>query len=371
MDRPEVVIIEAVRTPIGRGHREKGYYKEVHPAKLLSSCYVELLSRTGLDPLAVGDVISGCVMQYGEQSYNIARTAWLLAGLPYEVPATTIDRQCGSAQQAVNFGAALIAAGVVDVVIGAGVEHMGHNPLTNPFEGPGVAWTDELRQQYDVQVQSVGAELIADQWSVTREDMDEIALMSQQRAAQATAEGRFAREIVPFGVGEQMLTTDQGIRPDTSSERLAALKPAFDADGRITAGNASQISDGAAAVLLMSRSKAEELDLTPRARIVDQVAVGVDPRTMLTGPIPATQRLLERNRMTLADIDRHEVNEAFASVLVAWQRELDADLATVNVNGGAIALGHPVGATGARLITTLLHELERSDTEVGLSLIHI
>lgn len=366
MDRPEVVIIEAVRTPIGRGHREKGYYKEVHPAKLLSSCYVELLSRTGLDPLAVGDVISGCVMQYGEQSYNIARTAWLLAGLPYEVPATTIDRQCGSAQQAVNFGAALIAAGVVDVVIGAGVEHMGHNPLTNPFEGPGVAWTDELRQQYDVQVQSVGAELIADQWSVTREDMDEIALMSQQRAAQATAEGRFAREIVPFGVGEQMLTTDQGIRPDTSSERLAALKPAFDADGRITAGNASQISDGAAAVLLMSRSKAEELDLTPRARIVDQVAVGVDPRTMLTGPIPATQRLLERNRMTLADIDRHEVNEAFASVLVAWQRELDADLATVNVNGGAIALGHPVGATGARLITTLLHELERSDTEVGM-----
>ena len=366
MDRPEVVIIEAVRTPIGRGHREKGYYKEVHPAKLLSSCYVELLSRTGLDPLAVGDVISGCVMQYGEQSYNIARTAWLLAGLPYEVPATTIDRQCGSAQQAVNFGAALIAAGVVDVVIGAGVEHMGRNPLTNPFEGPGVAWTDELRQQYDVQVQSVGAELIADQWSVTREDMDEIALMSQQRAAQATAEGRFAREIVPFGVGEQMLTTDQGIRPDTSSERLAALKPAFDADGRITAGNASQISDGAAAVLLMSRSKAEELDLTPRARIVDQVAVGVDPRTMLTGPIPATQRLLERNRMTLADIDRHEVNEAFASVLVAWQRELDADLATVNVNGGAIALGHPVGATGARLITTLLHELERSDTEVGM-----
>jgi acetyl-CoA acyltransferase len=366
MDRPEVVIIEAVRTPIGRGHREKGYYKEVHPAKLLSSCYVELLRRTGLDPLVVGDVISGCVMQYGEQSYNIARTAWLLAGLPYEVPATTIDRQCGSAQQAVNFGAALIAAGVVDVVIGAGVEHMGHNPLTNPFEGPGVAWTDELRQQYDVQVQSVGAELIADQWSVTREDMDEIALMSQQRAAQATAEGRFEREIVPFGVGDQMLTIDQGIRSDTSSEGLAALKPAFDADGRITAGNASQISDGAAAVLLMSRSKAEELGLTPRARIVDQVAVGVDPRTMLTGPIPATQKLLERNGMTLADIDRHEVNEAFASVLVAWQRELDADLATVNVNGGAIALGHPVGATGARLITTLLHELERSDTEMGM-----
>lgn len=366
MDRPEAVIIEAVRTPIGRGHREKGYYKDVHPAKLLSSCYLELLSRTGLDPLEVGDVISGCVMQYGEQSYNIARTAWLLAGLPYEVPATTIDRQCGSAQQAVNFGAALIAAGVVDVVIGAGVEHMGHNPLTNPFEGPGVAWTEELRQQYDVQVQSVGAELIADQWSVTREDMDEIALISQQRAAQATAEGRFEREIVPVSVGEQVVTTDQGIRPDTSAEGLAGLRPAFAQDGRITAGNASQISDGAAAVLLMSSRKAQELGLTPRARVIDQVAVGVDPRTMLTGPIPATQKLLERNRMTLHDIDRHEVNEAFASVIVAWQRELDSDFDNVNVNGGAIALGHPVGATGARLITSLLYELERSDREVGM-----
>jgi acetyl-CoA acyltransferase len=362
----EVVIVEAVRTPIGRGHPEKGYYKDVHPAKLLSTCYSELLNRTGLDPHEVGDIITGCVSQYGEQRYNIARTGWLLAGLPYEVPATTVDRQCGSAQQGVNFGAALIAAGVVDVAIGAGVEHMGHNPLTDPFSGPGIAWTDELKEQYDVQVQSVGAELIADQWSVTREDMDEIGVLSQQRAAQATAEGRFEREIIPFPVNGDTVTADQGIRPDTSAEGLAALKPAFKEDGRITAGNASQISDGAAAVLLMAREKADALGLQPRAKVVDVIAVGVDPVSMLTGPIPATKQLLERNKMTMADVDLHEVNEAFASVIVAWQRELDADMDRVNVNGGAIALGHPVGATGARLITTALHELERSDKEVAM-----
>jgi acetyl-CoA acetyltransferase family protein len=362
----EVVIVEAVRTPIGRGHKEKGYYRDLHPAKLLSTCFTELFTRTGIAPMEVGDVISGCVMQYGEQSYNIARTAWLLADLPFEVPATTVDRQCGSAQQAVNFGSALIASGVVDVAIGAGIEHMGHNPLTNPFEGPGVAWTQELRDMHDVQVQSVGAELIADEWSVTREDMDEIGNLSQQRASRATTEGRFEREIVPIRVNGDTFTTDQGIRPGTSPEGLAALKPAFSADGRITAGNASQISDGASAVMLMSREKAEALGLRPRARIVDQVAVGVSPRTMLTGPIPATKKLLERNKMTIDDIDLHEVNEAFASVIVAWQRELGADLDRVNVNGGAIALGHPVGATGARLITSLLHELERSDKEVGM-----
>jgi acetyl-CoA acetyltransferase family protein len=362
----EVVIVEAVRTPIGRGHREKGYYKDVHPAKLLQTCYEELIRRTELDPSEVEDNISGCVMQYGEQSYNIARTAWLQAGYPVETPGTTVDRQCGSAQQAVNFGAALIAAGVNDVVIGAGVEHMGHNPLTNPFEGPGVAWTDELRNVYDVQVQSVAAELIADEWSVTREDMDEVGVMSQQRAAQATAEGRFDREIVAFAVNGDTFTSDQGIRPDTSAEGLASLKPAFTEDGRITAGNASQISDGAAAVLLMSRDKADSLGLRPRAKIVDQMAVGVDPRTMLTGPIPITQKMLERNGMALDDIDLYEINEAFASVIVAWQREVGADLARTNVNGGAIALGHPVGATGSRLITTMLHELERSDKELGL-----
>jgi acetyl-CoA acyltransferase len=367
MNDRDVVITEAVRTPIGRGNREKGYYKDTHPAALLATTYKALLERSGLNPLAVGDVLCGCVMQYGEQSYNIARTGWLQAGLPFDVPATTIDRQCGSAQQAVNFGAALIAAGVNDVVVAAGVEHMGHNPLTDPFANPsGVPWTEDLKAQYDVQVQSVGAELIADQWSVTREDMDEIGLRSQQAAARATEEGRFDREMVPVTVDGTTYTTDQGIRPGTTLEGLAALKPAFKEDGRITAGNASQISDGASAVMLMSRAKAEELGHTPRAVIVDQIAVGVDPVTMLTGPIPATQKLLERNKMTIDDIDLFEVNEAFASVIVAWQRELGADLDRVNVNGGAIALGHPVGSTGARLVTSILHELERSGKETGL-----
>jgi acetyl-CoA acyltransferase len=367
MSNRDVVITEAVRTPIGRGNREKGYYKNVHPAALLATTYSALLDRAGIDPLVVGDVLCGCVMQYGEQSYNIARTGWLQAGLPFEVPATTIERQCGSAQQAVNFGAALIAAGVNDVVVAAGVEHMGHNPLTDPFANPqGVPWTDDLKAQYDVQVQSVGAELIADQWSVSREDMDEIGVRSQQAAARATAEGRFDREMVPITVDGMTHTTDQGIRPGTTLEGLAALKPAFKEDGRITAGNASQISDGAAAVLLTTREKAAELGLKPRARIVDQIAVGVDPVSMLTGPLPATKKLLERNKMKIDDIDLFEVNEAFASVIVAWQRELGADLDRVNVNGGAIALGHPVGSTGARLITTILHELERSDKETGL-----
>lgn len=361
------VIIDAVRTPIGRGHREKGYYKDTHPASLLAACYRGLLERTGVDPLSVGDVLAGCVSQYGEQTYNIARTAWLQAGLPFEVPATTIDRQCGSAQQAVNFGAALIAAGIQDVVIAAGVEHMGHNPLVDPFDGPhGVAWTDELRSQYDVQVQSVGAELIADEWGVSRRDMDEIGVMSHQRAGTATEEGRFEREVIPMHIDGATVAKDQGIRPETTLDALTGLRPAFAADGRLTAGNSSQISDGAAAVLMTSQRKAEELELAPRAKIVDQVTVGVDPRTILTGPIPATQKLLERNALAMSDIDLFEVNEAFACVLVAWERELGADLDRVNVNGGAIALGHPVGATGTRLFATLLHELERTDQEIGI-----
>jgi acetyl-CoA acyltransferase len=367
MDSRSVVIVEAVRTPIGRGHKEKGYYKDVHPSVLLSTCLEAIIERTGVDPAVVEDVISGCVMQYGEQTYNIARSALLLAGFPDEVPGTTIDRQCGSAQQAVNFGAAMIASGAQEIVIGAGVEHMGHNPLVDPFDGPhGVAWTPELVEKSDIQVQSVGAELMADEWQVTREDMDAVSLMSQQRAAAAAGEGRFAREIVPIEVDGSTYDTDQGIRPGTTLEGLAALRPAFSEDGRLTAGNSSQISDGAAAVLLMSEAKAGELGLKPLARIVDHVSVGVSPRTMLTGPIPATRRLLERNGMTMDDIDLFEVNEAFASVIVAWERELGADLDRVNVNGGAIALGHPVGATGARLFATLAHELERSDKETGL-----
>jgi acetyl-CoA acyltransferase len=361
------VIVDAVRTPIGRGHREKGYYKDTHPATLLASCLQAVIERTGVDPAQVGDVLSGCVMQYGEQTYNIARTAWLQAGFPYTVPGTTIDRQCGSAQQAVNFAAAMIGAGVHDVVVAAGVEHMGHNPLVDPFDGPhGVAWTPELRAKSDIQVQSVGAELIADEWDVTRAEMDELSLLSQQRAARATDESWFEREIVPIPVNGGTVTTDQGIRADTTLEKLSALRPAFDENGRLTAGNSSQISDGAAAVLLMSKAKADELGLPARAQVVDQLAVGVSPRTMLTGPIPVTRQMLERNGMTIGDVDLFEVNEAFASVVVAWRREFDADMDRVNVNGGAIALGHPVGATGARLFATMLHELERSDKETGL-----
>jgi acetyl-CoA acetyltransferase family protein len=365
----EVVIAEAVRTPIGRGNPEKGYYKDVHANELLGKCYTELLDRTGVEPAAVEDVLAGCVQQVGEQSWNIGRNAWLQAGLPETTPATTIDRQCGSAQQAVNFGAALVATGVNDIVIGCGVEHLGHVPmfaarvLEEPYGSP---WPAALRERYDLVDQGFSAEKIAAKWDIPREELDEIALRSHRNAARATEEGRFEREIVPFPVNGTVYTTDQGIRPDTSMEALSQLRPAFLEDGKITAGNSSQISDGAAAVLVMSREKADELGLKPRARIVDQVTVGVDPVLMLTGPIPATKKILERNRMTLDDIDLVEINEAFASVVAAWQRELDPDMDKVNVNGGAIALGHPLGSTGARLLTTLLHELERSDSEYGL-----
>src|ERR687886_610927 len=319
----EVVIVEAVRTPIGRGHPEKGYYKGTHPNALLGKVYTEVIERAGIEPGAVEDVVCGCVQQFGEQGFNVGRNAWLQAGLPIETPATTVDRQCGSAQQAVNFAAALIASGVHDA-------------------------------------------MIADKWEIPRSELDEIGLRSHQLAHQATEEGRFEREIIPFAVNGDTYVTDQGIRPDTSLEKLAELAPAFKEDGRITAGNSSQISDGAAAVLLTSREKADALGLKPRARIIDQTTVGVDPVIMLTGPIPATKRLLERGGMEMDDIDLVEINEAFASVVAAWRRELEPDMERVNLNGGAIALGHPLGSTGARLLTTLLHELERSDKEVGL-----
>jgi len=365
----EVVIVEAVRTPVGRGHREKGYYKDTHPNELLGKTFTEVIDRAGIDPGAVEDVIGGCVQQYGEQMFNVTRNAWLQAGLPVEAPATTVDRQCGSAQQAVNFGAALIAAGVHDVVIGGGVEHMGHIPMGIGFkwvEDVGTPYPPEIMARYDLVPQGLSAEMIADQWEIPRAEMDELAVRSHQLAARATEEGRFEREIVPFQVNGDTHVADQGIRPDTSLEALAGLKPAFKPDGKITAGNSSQISDGAAAVLLMSADKAKELGLKPRARIVDQTTVGVDPVIMLTGPIPATRKLLERNGMKMDDIDLVEINEAFASVVAAWRRELEPDMDRVNVNGGAIALGHPLGSTGARLITTLLHEMERSDKEMGL-----
>jgi acetyl-CoA acyltransferase len=365
----DVVIVEAVRTPIGRGHPEKGYYKDTHPNELLGAVYTEVIERAGIPAEAVEDVICGCVQQYGEQMFNVGRNAWLQAGLPMETPAATVDRQCGSAQQAVNFGAALIAAGVHDVVIGGGVEHMGHIPMGVGFkwvDDVGSPWPPALMERYNLVPQGLSAEMIADHWEIPRSELDELAVRSHRLAHQATEEGRFERETVPFKVNGSTYVSDQGIRPDTDIEKLAGLKPAFKPDGKVTAGNASQISDGAAAVLLMSAEKASELGLTARAKVVDQTTVGVDPVMMLTGPIPATQKLLQRNGMSIGDIDLVEINEAFAPVVAAWQRELGPDMDRVNVNGGAMALGHPLGSTGARLITTLLHELERSDSEIGL-----
>jgi acetyl-CoA acetyltransferase family protein len=365
----EVVIVEAVRTPVGRGHPEKGYYRDVHPNELLGRTFKELIDRAGIPADTVEDVVGGCVQQYGEQMFNVTRNAWLQAGLPIETPATTVDRQCGSAQQAVNFAAALVASGVHDAAIGGGVEHMGHVPMGIGFkwtDDVGSPWPPELMERYALVPQGISAEMIADKWELPRHELDELALRSHQLAHRATEEGRFEREILPFQVNGDTYVSDQGIRPDTTLEALAGLKPAFREDGRVTAGNSSQISDGAAAVLLMAGDRARELGLTPRARIVDQTTVGVDPVMMLTGPIPATRKLLERNGMTVDDIDLFEVNEAFAPVVLAWARELQPDMDRVNVNGGAMAIGHPLGSTGARLITTLLHELERSDKEVGL-----
>ena len=365
----EVVVVEAVRTPIGRGHPEKGDFRDVHPNMLLGATYTEVIRRSGIDADAIDTIIVGCANQYGEQMRNIGRNAWLQAGLPVEVPACTVDARCGSSQEAVNVAAALIAAGAHDVVIGAGVEHMGHVPLgltTTLADELGTPWPPELLARYELVPQGIAAERIAERWEIPRHELDELGLRSQQLAARATDESLFEREIVPIETDGCTVAVDQGIRRDTTLERLAALPPAFEADGKVTAGNASQISDGAAAVLLMAAETARELGLTPRARIADQAMTGVDPVLMLTGPIPTTRAILERNGMRIDDIDRFEVNEAFASVVAAWSREVGPDMERVNVNGGAIALGHPLGATGARLITTLLHELERSDSEVGL-----
>ena len=363
------MIVEAVRLPVGRGHEEKGYYKDTHASTLMATVYGELMKRSGVDPTEVGDVICGCVQQFGEQGMNIGRNAWLEAGLPVEVPATTVDRQCGSAQQGINFAAALIASGVHDVAIGGGVEHMGHISFADGFEvmkEHGSAMSPALLERFDLVNQGLSAEMIADKWEIPRAELDELGVRSQALASRATDEGRFEREIIPFQVNGDTFVTDQGIRPDTSIEALSKLKPAFKEDGKITAGNSSQVSDGAAALLLMTAERAAELGVEPRARILDQTTVGVDPVIMLTGPIPATRKILERNGMSIDDIDLFEVNEAFASVLAAWYRELEPDMDRVNVNGGAIALGHPLGSTGARLMTTLLYELERTDKEVGL-----
>jgi acetyl-CoA acetyltransferase family protein len=365
-----VFIAEAVRTPIGKSHAERGWYRDVHPNAMLAACYTDLIARTGLDPAAVDDLIIGCTAPFGEQSRNIGRNAWLQAGFPPEVPATTLDRRCGSAQTAVEMGAALVASGTHDIVIAGGVEHMGHVPIDSPgkiSELYGDPWPPELRERYGFVHQGESAELIADRWGIGRAEMDEFAAGSHRAAAAAIAEHRFDAEMVPLTLDGEPRTSDQCVRPDTTAEALAGLRPAFRREnGSITAGTSSPISDGAAAVLLCSLGAAREHGLRIRARIIDQTTVGVDPIIMLTGPIPATRKLLERNCFSVDDIDLFEINEAFASVVLAWQRELKADPERINVNGGAIALGHAVGATGARLIATLVAELERRETNLGL-----
>ena len=365
----DVVVVDWLRTAIGRAHPEKGVFRDMHPSTLLARCFEDLIVRTGIDAGLVEDVIVGCPQPFGVQGRNIARNAWLQAGFPVEVPATTIDRRCGSAQSAIAYASGLIASGMHEIVIAAGVEHMGKVPLSAPVkiaEFFGDPWTQELRDRFDFVPQGISAELIAEQWDISRAEMDELAVTSHQLASKADESGRLAEEIIGIDTPDGVVTHDQGIRPDTNLEALSALRTPFRDDGRLTAASSSQISDGAGAMLLMSARKARELGLRGRARILDQVTVGVDPILMLTGPIPATRKLLQRSGMTMADIDVSEVNEAFASVVLAWQRELDADMSTVNVNGGAIALGHPVGMTGARLVGTIVNELEHRDKEIGL-----
>ncbi|HEX6513471.1 MAG TPA: thiolase family protein [Chloroflexota bacterium] len=354
----EAVILSAVRTPVGR---RNGQLADVHPVNLLAEVLCEAVRRAGIEPRQVEDVIVGCVSQVGEQAFNVGRNAVLAAGFPVEVPATTLDRQCASSEQAVHFVASQVQSGACDIAVGAGVESMTRVPMFSSRAG-GNPFPPELLARYELVDQGLSAELIAERWGISRQEADEFALESHRRAVRAVAEGRFDDEILPVDDHGR----DEGPRPDTSLEKLATLKPSFKEDGILTAGNSSQISDGAAAVVVASRSKARELGLKARARIAGQRVVGVDPVIMLTGPIPATQQLLERHRLRLSDVDLVEINEAFAPVVLAWQRELQPTMERVNVNGGAIALGHPLGATGARLMTTLLHEMERRDVRFGL-----
>ncbi|HEX6123623.1 MAG TPA: thiolase family protein [Ktedonobacterales bacterium] len=360
----DVVIVEAVRTPVGR---RNGALKDVHPVLLAAMTLRELMRRAGVEPGVVEDVVMGCVSQVGEQSLNIARNVVLQAGFPIEVPATTVDRQCGSGQQALHFAANLIQAGVCDVTIAAGVESMTRVPMGSSMSVAGTPFPPSLLEQYPIVNQGISAEMIAERWDIPRAELDAFSLRSHQRAAAATDAGAFAREILPVALADgTTFRQDEGVRRETSLEKLAALQPAFKPDGKITAGNSSQISDGAAALLLMTAEKARELGLRPRARVVAQKVVGVDPVLMLTGPIPATHAILAKAGLTLEQMDLVEINEAFAPVVLAWQRELHPDMERVNVNGGAIALGHPLGCTGARLMVTLLHELERREARYGL-----
>lgn len=363
------VILAAARTPIGRGHPEKGYYAGIHPAALLAATYEAVLEQTEIDAAEVELALVGCVQQFGAQSFNIARNAWLQSGLPIETSATTIDTQCGSGQQAAGFAAALIGSRVHDVIVAGGVEHMGLNSFATGYkihDEYGTPWTPEYFAQHEVRGQGVGAELIAAEYGVSRAEIDQFALESHQKAAAATRAGLFERELAGVEITGSRIVADQGIREDTSIEALSALAPVFAEDGRITAGSSSQVSDGSAALLIAAAEVAERHGVRPRARIVDTVSVGCDPVKMLEGPIPATRLILERNGLTVGDIDVFEVNEAFAPVVLAFEKTLGVDRARINPRGGAIALGHPLGSTGARLLTTLLHELEDEDKEFGI-----
>ncbi len=369
---PTAVIVDAVRTPLGR---RNGKLKDWHPVDLAAQTLQALVERTGVDPVVIDDVIMGCVMQVGEQAANVGRNAVLAAGWPEAIPGTTIDRQCGSSQQAAHFAAQGVIAGAYDVVVAAGVEVMTRVPMGSsmadgkfgfPF-GPAVG--ARYAPDGGLVPQGISAELIADKWGITRDEMDAFGVRSQEYAARATAEGRFQREILPVqGADGSTMSVDEGLR-ETTMASLGKLKPVFrseDDGGRVTAGNSSQITDGAAAMLIMSEDKALELGLTPRARFVNFSLAGDDPRMMLTAPIPATRKVLARAGLDIDQIDLVEINEAFASVVLAWERELHADMDRVNVNGGAIALGHPLGCSGARLMTTLLNELERTGGRYGL-----
>ena len=371
----DAVIVDALRTP---GGKRNGKLRNWHAVDLASEALRALASRNNLDTGLVDDVIMGCVSQTGEQAFNVGRNAVLAAGWPESVPATTIDRQCGSSQQALHFAAQGVMSGAYDVVVAAGVEVMTRVPMgTSIGKDSGFTFGPRVSERYapvgGLRNQGIGAEMIADQWGITREQLDAFSVESHLRAARATAEGRFEHEIIPIDVrgddgsptGEVMVA-DEGIRPNSSVEALANLKPAFLENGKVTAGNSSQITDGASAVLIMSAERAAALGYRARARFHSFALAGVDPVTMLTGPIPATHKILAKSGLSLADIDLVEINEAFASVVLAWQKELDADLSKVNVNGGAIALGHPLGASGAKLAATLLNELERTRGRYGL-----
>jgi len=362
----DVVIVEAVRTPVGK---RNGVLSGIRAEDLAAEPLKELIRRTNIDPALIDDVIYGCVTQSGEQGGVIARQAALIAGYPVEVPGTTIDRQCGSSQQAVHFAAQAILSGDMDIVVAGGVESMTRSPMFSNREG--VDYSEKLTEKHEMINQGLSAEMIAEKWGFSREEMDQLSLESHQRAIHARENGYFTDEIMPLEVEledgtKQIIKDDEGPREDTTMEALSGLKPVFKEDGGVTAGNASQMSDGAGALLLMTSEKAAELGLKPRFKVITRTVVGSDPTIMLTGPIPATKKALEKSGLSIDDIDVFEVNEAFASVPLAWLKETGADPKKLNPNGGAIALGHPLGASGARLMITLMHELERTGGKYGL-----